>query len=41
MPVADVRAQLTTWDVAEWLAYWRYKEALQDQAIEKMRLSRG
>lgn len=41
MPVADVRAQLSTWDVAEWIGYWRYKAALEDQAIEKAKMERN
>lgn len=38
MPVADVRTKLSTWDVAEWIGYWRYKAALEDQAIQRAKM---
>ena len=41
MSVGDVRERLSTRDVIEWAAYWRYKAALQDQAIEKARMESG
>lgn len=41
MPVARIRAELTTKDVVEWTAYWRYKAALQDQAIEQAKMERN
>ena len=40
MTVADVRERLSTHDVIEWTAYWRYKAALQDQAIERAQMER-
>ena len=40
MPVSEVRERLSTRDVIEWTAYWRYKAALQDQAIEKAKMER-
>jgi hypothetical protein len=38
LTVADVRERLSTHDVIEWTAYWRYKAALQDQAIKRAKM---
>jgi len=35
MTVARLRREMSTVEFAQWLAYWKYKAALQDRARRK------
>jgi hypothetical protein len=35
------RQRCPTWQLTRWIAYWKYKNALQDQALQKARMEAG
>lgn len=35
------RQRCSTEQIARWLAYWKYKNALQDQALQEAKMNAG
>lgn len=41
LPVRELEQRVTTRELADWVGYWAYQAALQDQAIEVAKMRRN